>query len=223
MTLYLGTWKIMDSNRVGCMTYFASMTPEDDKNESPGVELLGRWSVTGDASGAFICRAVNHTDVTSWLYNWVPMATIKIKPICDDNTARKIILKANPDYQVDYSHVNDEPEEDETLYMINYKFHKDKKLDGATAFANLTEEQDKNDAGNCRPLGRWHDLGQGSGMAIAAAKSEADIYAWAFNWTGICDCDIVPVLTDKQGREVISSKPDFNIKLEAVKKLMKIS
>ena len=45
MTLFYGTWKIMDSARVPCMTYFASMTQEDDKKESPGVELLGRWSV----------------------------------------------------------------------------------------------------------------------------------------------------------------------------------
>ena len=217
MTLYLGTWKIMDPARVGCMTYFASMTPDDDKAESPGVELLGRWSVIGNASGSFVCRAEKHSDVASWLYNWVPMATIEIKPICDDNTARKIILKKEPDYQVDYSHVNDEPEEGETLYMINYKFHQKKKLDGYKIFANLTEEQDKGDAGNCRALGRWHDIGKGSGMAIAAAKSEADIYAWAFNWTSICDCDIVPVLTDKQSRVVISSKPDFSKKLEAVK------
>lgn len=220
MTLYLGTWKIMDPARVGCMTYFASMTPDDDKAESPGVELLGRWSVIGNASGSFVCRAEKHSDVASWLYNWVPMATIEIRPICDDNTARGIILKKEPDFQVDYSHVNDEPEEDETLYMINYKFHQDKKLDGYQAFANLTEEQDKGDSGNCRPLGRWHDIGNGSGMAIAAAKNEADIYAWAFNWTGICDCDIVPVLTDKQGRVVISSKPDFSKKLEAVKASM---
>ena len=217
MTLYLGTWKIMDPARVGCMTYFASMTPDDDKAESPGVELLGRWSVIGNASGSFVCRAEKHSDVASWLYNWVPMATIEIKPICDDNTARKIILKKEPDYQVDYSHVNDEPEEGETLYMINYKFHQKKKLDGYKIFANLTEEQDKGDAGNCRALGRWHDIGKGSGMAIAAAKSEADIYAWAFNWTSICDCDIVPVLTDKQSRVVISSKPDFSKKLEEVK------
>lgn len=220
MTLYLGTWKIMDSARVPCMTYFASMTPEDDKAESPGVELLGRWGVLGNASGAFVCRAEKQSDVASWLYNWVPMATIEIKPICDDNVARKIILKKEPDYQVDYSTVGSEPDVGETLYMINYKFHQDKKLDGYNAFANLSEEEDKGDAGACRPLGRWHDIGEGSGMAIAAAKSEADLFAWAFNWTGICDCKVVPVLTDKQSRKLISEKPDFEFKLAEVKKSM---
>lgn len=218
MTLFLGTWKIMDHARVPCMTYFASMTPDDDKAESMGVELLGRWSSVGSASGAFVCKAESHSDVASWLYNWAPMANIEIKPICDDNVARKIILKKNPDFFVNYSHVGDEPSEGETLYMINYKFHQDKKLDGMNAFANLTEQQDEGDAGNCRPLGRWHDLGEGSGMAIAAAKSEADLFAWAFNWTAICDCKVVPVLTDAQSRKIISSKPDFESKLNQVMK-----
>ena len=80
----------------------------------------------------------------------------------------------------------------------------------------MTEEQDKGDSGNCRPLGRWHNLGQGTGMAVAAAKSEGDIYKWAFNWTEICDCQIVPVLTDSQARTIISGKPDFETKLKAV-------
>ena len=94
MTLFYGTWKIMDHMRVPCMTYFASMTREDDLNELKGVELLGRWSDLGTASGSCIFRANNYMDAASWLYNWVPMATCQVKPICDDNTARKIILNA---------------------------------------------------------------------------------------------------------------------------------
>lgn len=220
MTLYLGTWQIMDTARVPCMTYFGSMTNEDDKAESNGVEMLGRWGDLGAARGAVVCRANNYEDVANWIYNWVPMATCKIKPICDDNVAREIILGKKPDYLVDYSHVSDEPSEDENLYMINYKFHENKKIDGYNAFANLTKEQDEQDAGNCRPLGRWHDIGTGSGMAIATAKSEADIYAWAFHWTEICQCEIVPVLTDTQSRKLISSKPDFESKLKSVKESM---
>ena len=36
MPLYLATWKIMNSKREQCITYFASMTPEDDKQETSG-------------------------------------------------------------------------------------------------------------------------------------------------------------------------------------------
>jgi hypothetical protein len=144
------------------------------------------------------------------------MATCTVKPMCDDNVARRIILGKEPEYSVDYSHVGDEPEEGETLYHITYKFKPEKKVVGNTVFANLTREEDVGDAGNCRPLGRWHDLGTGSGMAIAAAKSEEDVYRWAFNWAEMCDCHIVPVLTDLQCRQVIRSKADFQQKLDQV-------
>ena len=217
MTLYLLSWKIMDVARVPCMTYFGSMTPEDDARDAAGVEILGRWGEVGNASGTCICRAQKYTDVANWAYNWVPMATIDVKPICDDNVARKIVLGKEPDYMVSYEHVSDEPQEGETLYQITYKFHESKKVEGYKQFAGLTKEQDEGDAGDCRPLGRWHLIGEGSGMAIAAAKSEADLYKWAFNWTGICDCVVVPVLTDAQCRKVITGKPDFQEKLQEVK------
>ena len=220
MTLFVGTWKIMDPARVSCMTYFASMTKEDDLAELNGVELLGRWSDIGTASGVCIFKADKYTDAMSWLYNWVPMATCSVRPVCDDNVARKIILGQEPGYLVDYSHVGDEPVENEILYHITYKFKSEKKVEGNKLFANLTQEQDKGDSGNCRPLGRWHELGTGSGLAIAAAKSEEDIYKWAFNWAEMCDCQIVPVLTDAQARSVIKNKDGFQEKLEEVKATM---
>ena len=220
MTLFVGTWKIMDSARVPCMTYFASMTKEDDLAELNGVELLGRWSDVGTASGVCIFKADKYSDAMTWLYNWVPMATCSVKPVCDDNVARKIILGKEPEYHVDYSHVGDEPVENEVLYYINYKFNKDKKVEGNKLFANLTQEQDEGDSGNCRPLGRWHDLGTGSGLAIAAARSEEDVYKWAFNWAEMCDCTIVPVLTDSQCRSVIRNKAGFQEKLEQVRASM---
>ena len=70
------------------------------------------------------------------------------------NFARKIISGGEPNYLVDYSHVGVEPEEGETLFMIHYKFHQDKKMDGYRAFAGLSQEQDELDSGACRPLGR---------------------------------------------------------------------
>ena len=53
-------------------------------------------------------------------------------------------------------------------------------------------------------------------MAIAAARYEGDLYKWGFNWTEICDCQVVPVLKDSQARKIISEKPDFQSKLKAV-------
>ena len=52
-------------------------------------------------------------------------------------------------------------------------------------------------------------------------KVEEDIYKWAFNWAEMCDCQIVPVLTDSQARSIIKNKFDgFQDKLEAVKEAM---
>ena len=220
MTTFVGTWKIMDQARVPCMTYFASMTKDDDVAELGNVELLGRWSDIGTASGVCVFKAENYSDAVSWLYNWVPMATCTVKAVCDDNVAREIILGTKPEYQVDYSHVGDEPVENEVLYYIRYKFNQDKKVEGNKLFASLTKEQDEGDSGNCRPLGRWHDLGTGTGLAIAAARSEADIYKWAFNWAEMCNCEITPVLTDAQCRSVIRGKADYQQKLDQVRASM---
>ena len=223
MTTFVGTWKIMDRARVPCMTYFASMTKDDDVAELGNVELLGRWSDIGTASGVCVFKAENYSDAVSWLYNWVPMATCTVKAVCDDNVAREIILGTKPEYQVDYSHVGDEPVENEVLYYIRYKFNQDKKVEGNKLFASLTKEQDEGDSGNCRPLGRWHDLGTGTGLAIAAARSEADIYKWAFNWAEMCNCEITPVLTDAQCRSVIRGKADYQQKLDQVRASMGVS
>ena len=87
-------------------------------------------------------------------------------------------------------------------------------------FANMTDEQDRLDAGNCQVRGRWHDLGSGSGFAVAGAQSEEEVYAWANNWAGMCSCSIIPVLTDQAARAVIKSKPDYEDKLRKVKSAM---
>jgi len=63
-------------------------------------------------------------------------------------------------------------------------------------------------------------LGTGTGIAVCGARSEADLFAWAFNWAAMCECKITPVLTDTQCRKIIAGKPDFEQKLEAVKAQM---
>ena len=142
------------------------------------------------------------------------MATCVVKPICDDNTARQIVLGNPPPYRVKYDRVNDNALSGETMYVINYKFYEGKRVRGAKLFANLSEEQDNMDSGNCRPLGRWHALGNGSGVAVACTRRELDVYKWANNWAEMCECSVVPVLTDELARNVIRRKADFPKKNE---------
>lgn len=210
MPTFFCEYTILDFARDDCMTFFGGMSAEDDKRDlGDNVTLLGRWSTVAEGRGYCVCKAGTAKDVTNWLYNWVKMATIKVYPILDDNQAREIILKVPPSYTVDYSRAGDEAAPGQSLYFIKYKFHNDKRMAGYQAFASLTEKEDKQDAGNNTCLGRWHNLGLGSGVAICSSESEVDLYKWAFNWASMCDCEIVPVVHDRECREVITSKPDF--------------
>ena len=56
----------------------------------------------------------------------------------------------------------------------------------------------------------------GTGVAVAAATSEEDVYKWAFNWASMCECTVTPVLTDNQCRSVIRSKEDFGERMAQV-------
>ena len=148
------------------------------------------------------------------------MATCSVWPICDDNTARQIINKAPPSWTAKYDKVGDEPPEGHSLYAIEFKFDFAQRTAGYAAFGGMTEEQDAADAGACINMGRWHNLGNGSGFGIFAAKSEADLYAWAFNWNSMCNVEIKSVMTDKQCRSMIAAKPDFAVKVNKVKAAM---
>jgi len=213
-------YEILDHARDDCMTFFGGMTPADDAKELGKVKLLGRWSTAGEGRGFCIAQARDAKEVQDWLFTWVSMANIKVYPILDDNEARRIILGKQPSYQVDYSRSNSVALPGETLYFINYKFQEGKRMEGFAAFANLTEKEDQQDAGNNTCFGRWHNLGTGSGVAICSSPSVEDVYTWAFHWAAICDCEITPVTTDAECRDVIKGKPDFPQKHRALMEKM---
>lgn len=217
MTLYAMEYRVFDGMRDDVLTFFASMDEAADKKEmGPNVELLGRWHNMGEGSGFCVARAKSVADINSWILNWVTMCNIMVTPICDDNTARAIILKKEPDWKCDYSGCYADPKEGESLYFFKFKFYADKKMAGYTAFSGMTEAQDKGDAGACTNYGRWHNLGNGSGYGIASAPSEAALYKWCFNWASMCEIQITPVTKDKTQRDVIKNKPGYEGKLKAL-------
>lgn len=220
MPLFYAKYDILPEHRGNCMTFFAMMNDEMDKADAGPCKLLGRWATTGEASGFFVAEAPDATAMGNWLYNWITMATCKVWPICDDNTAREIILKTEPSWKAKYDKVGDEAPDGYSLYSIEFKFDFTTRGAGYAAFANMSEEQDAADAGACINMGRWHNLGMGSGFGVCAAKSEADLYAWAFNWNSMCDCEIKPVMSDKEVRGMIAAKPDFGVKVTKVKAAM---
>ena len=208
MPLFYLKYTINENARVDCMTHFGSMTSDDDLVDmGPNVKLIGRWNCVGDSSGFCICEALSANVLNKWLLNWVPMATIDVSPIVDDNQARAIILKTSPSFKFDYSHTSSPTVADTSLYFIEYKFLPDKRQEGYEHFANMTREQDEADAGEDACLGRWHNLGNGSGVAVCSSKSEVDLYSWAFKWSSMCDVTFTPVVSDDEcRRNIVSTK-----------------
>ncbi len=217
MPLFYLKYSLLDNTRSDCMILFGGMDADDDKRDTgDDINILGRWSTVGEASGYCICEAKDAKSLNKWLMNWITMATIVVHPILDDNSARKIILGKEPPFAFDYSNVAKEADVDESLYFIEYKFLDGKREKGFEAFANMTEKDDKIDAGNNICLGRWHNLGNGSGVAICLSKSETDLYSWAYNWTSMCDCIIRPVVSDTEFRDNMQIKPGFFSKYQTL-------
>ena len=222
LTTYYCEYTILpeQSTRDACMTYFGGMSSEDDLKDLGEVLLLGRWACVGEAKGYCVAMAKDNYSMQKWLNSWVSMADIKVIPCLDDNQHRKLILGTDPSYMVTYTDIYRPALEGEDLFFIKYKFREGHRDQGFQAFANMTEEQDKNDSGLCTSYGRWHIPSKGCGFAIASSPSVFDIYKWAYNWNALCDVDIIPVTRDNETREIIKSGMGFNLKHEMLIKKM---
>ena len=200
------------------MTLFGGMTTEDDaKDTGDKIKIFGRYSDMGACRGCCVCEAPDAKTIADWAFNWKDMATINTWPMVTDDELRKIILKKDPAFSRDYSkYCNAEPKEGESLYWIRFKLYTETKMKAYELLANMTEEQDVGDSGAVTPYIRCHNMGSGTGVIIASAPTAADVHAWAFNWAPMCECEITPVTTDMQCRDVITSKPDFKKKHAAL-------
>jgi hypothetical protein len=223
--LFLCTWKVLDTARVDTLTMFGSMDEEADAQDmGQNVKLHGRFHRLGMASGYVVTEAATVSDVYNWIYNWSEGACdCEITPVCDDDTAREVILKKEPEWKADYYRTMPEPLDGESMWAAEYSCYPGCKVELHQTLASLTKEADTGDSGACTPLGRWHDLGRGTGLVIASAKSEKDLYAWANNWAALCEVRFYAVLTDRQCRAIISGKPQFAAKLQAVQEKLGIA
>lgn len=215
MVLYYLKYRILDAARADCTTLFGGMTPEDDRRDTgASVEMVGRWSTVGESAGYCICRAESASMLHAWLLNWSSLATIECWPVVDDNQARRILRrqleeKEEASYTVDYSRAIAGPKPGESLFWIEYQFYSDKREEGCALFARLTKDEDEADAGANTCYGRWHNLGNGSGVALCSSKSEEDLHTWTTHWMHVCECTVRPVVTDAECRKNIKAKPDF--------------
>lgn len=78
----------------------------------------------------------------------------------------------------------------------------------------MTEEDFKKDCGDCRPLGRFHDVGNGTRFAICAAKSAKDVQTWAFHWEETAKCMWDVVISDEAVQHIVKKKPGYRVKYQ---------
>ena len=94
--------------------------------------------------------------------------------------------------------------------MIALEIHPDQRHDALKAFAQMTDADDDADRGGVQLIGRWHDLGAGTGVAICASDDLAAVQSWALNWNTVLDLEITPVLDDDEAKAVARKK--FNLR-----------
>lgn len=213
-TTYVCEYRLLPEHntRETCMTFFGGMNSDDEARELGEVTLLGRWSCVGEGRGYCVAQAPNNVVMQKWLNNWVTMADIAVTPSLDDNQHRALILGTSPSFNVDYDGVGDNARDGESLYFVRYQFRDGCRDKGFQAFANMTQEQDKLDSGDCTSYGRWHVPSQGCGYAIASSPSAQAIYKWAYNWNSLCDVVVSPVTCDSDTRSVIRQGVGFKVK-----------
>jgi hypothetical protein len=180
--IFVATWTIFESKRSSTGTMFASMDVEADKKDAGNCKMLGRWMNLCEMSGCIVMDAPSAEDAYKWLFNWTEDAChVILRPMLDDNQAREIVLGAPPAFVVKSDSIGMEAPAGHSLFLIHGIMHPDKKDACYNAFANLTEEQDKADPGNCKVLCRYHDLGKGEIYCVAAAKHDTavvDLQKW---------------------------------------------
>ena len=145
------------------------------------------------------------------------MVTNRITPVVDDNMARKIILKKEPSWKAKYDKVGHEAPKGYSLYTIHFECDFAHRAAGNAALSAMTEEQDKAGSGDVINMGRYHNLANGTGFCICAAKSAYDLQAWAYNWNATTNCTIEPVMSTAEIRGMVKSKPNYAMDLVKAK------
>lgn len=91
--LFQVRWAMYEKAKMDAMKFFAKMNPEDDaKDAGSSIKIIGRWhSVGADGTGVCICESDNVEALNAWMLNWAPMCDIKVIPVIDDESARKVL------------------------------------------------------------------------------------------------------------------------------------
>jgi len=89
-------------------------------------------------------------------------------------------------------------------FMLTWVLHPDKRVEAMTGFSKMTPADDDADTGpGVSLIGRWHNIAEGSGVAICESDSADAVYRWSLNWIPVLDLKVETVLDDEETRAVI--------------------
>ena len=83
--------------------------------------------------------------------------------------------------------------------MAYWKIHQDNRQDVFSSFAAMELEEYQSQQGpNVKIIGRWHDVINGTGVAICETDDLDALAQWVMPYQAVCDFEIVPVLDDEE-------------------------
>ena len=92
-------------------------------------------------------------------------------------------------------------------FLLTWRLHTEKRIDAVKGFSQMTAADDKTDMGdNIRLIGRWHNVADGTGVAIFESNDAVAIANWALNWAPVLDSTVTPVLDDEEVRKMGKSR-----------------
>ncbi|MDG2022930.1 MAG: DUF3303 family protein [Actinomycetota bacterium] len=86
-------YSVFQSNKRDAFTAFGSMTQEqlEALTSDHGVELIGRWHCTGEATGTMIVETDDFSKCSAFQLAWADVCEMKAKPVLTDVQAREAI------------------------------------------------------------------------------------------------------------------------------------
>ena len=87
-------------------------------------------------------------------------------------------------------------------FRVNWRIEQDKWLPVLKRWVSLTAEQRADVGPGVKLIGRWHDAGARTGVAILEATDAIALSRYLARWNPFMDIDVAPVLDDEESARV---------------------
>ncbi len=91
-------------------------------------------------------------------------------------------------------------------FLLTWSGEVDKRHEAYETFAKMSDADDAADHPGVTLVGRWHDITAGQGALVCESDDLAAVQSWTFNWNGVLDLEIRPVLDDNECKAMLRKK-----------------